>query len=63
MHPALAEAVARNRLAEAQSQASAPTRGRTPRRRSHTLRRATGWFLVSTGLRLALPRHITRAAQ
>lgn len=63
MHPALADAVARDRLAEARSRASIPTGGRRPRRPSRTLREATGWLLVSMGLRLAVRRPITPAAQ
>jgi len=37
------------------SAASRATRAELPNRRS--LRRAAGWFLVSLGLRLVMPRH------
>ncbi len=56
MNPGLAGALVNDHLAELRrSAASRATRGELPNRRS--LRRAAGWFLVSLGLRLVLPRH------
>jgi hypothetical protein len=56
MHPAMAEAIARAHLVEARRPRMA---GPSPERhapRGRSVRRATGWFLVNLGLRLAVPR-------
>ncbi len=55
INPGLAGALVNDHVAELRRSAAArPTRADRPNRRS--LRREAGWFLVSLGLRLVLPR-------
>jgi hypothetical protein len=56
-NPVVAQALARERVAELRSSgASPPRRRRRPDRAVDAARRAAGWLLVDLGLRLAAPR-------
>jgi hypothetical protein len=58
MNPALIEAIARDRQAELRGdhqQPVEPIRARASHRAT-SVRKATGWFLVGLGLRLAMSR-------
>ncbi|HWD65534.1 MAG TPA: hypothetical protein VG405_10195 [Solirubrobacteraceae bacterium] len=64
-HPALYEVLARERQAEFQRTADTTAYGRSRRTRPQLVtsaRKATGWFLVEVGLRLAVSRRVTRSA-
>lgn len=58
-HPAIVEALSRDRVAELGNHGLA-RRGWRPERRRHRVtevaRRGTGWLLIEWGLRLAMPR-------
>ena len=61
-NPALARALARDRVAELRQAAEAGSRDRRHLPRAHVIqaaRRGTGWLLVDVGLRLALPHRGT----
>jgi hypothetical protein len=58
-HPALAEALIRDRVAELRQTGQASRRCRPEHHRhrvTEVARRATGWLLIEWGLRLAMPR-------
>ena len=58
-HPALVEALIRDRVAELRQNDQASRRRRPEYRRhrvSEVARRGTGWLLIECGLRLAMPR-------
>jgi hypothetical protein len=63
-HPAFNQALARDRVAELRHAARSGARRRCPACPgvAGAARNATGWFLVDVGLRLAIPRGITRSA-
>ena len=58
-HPALVEALIRDRVAERRQNDQANHRHHPEHRRhrvSEVARRGTGWLLIECGLRLAMPR-------
>jgi hypothetical protein len=58
-HPAVLEALVRDRVLELRRSAAAQARGRREKRRHRVTaaaRHGTGWLLVDVGLRLAVPR-------
>jgi hypothetical protein len=63
MHPAMAEALMRARQADLRRQPASRTRTRSGEPRRLGLRRKTGWWLVTFGLRLALPQPAPMAAR
>ena len=60
LHPAMAEASARARVAELQGRRPAARGGVRMEGRSRTARRAIGWLMVDLGMRLALPQPSVR---
>jgi hypothetical protein len=61
-HPAVIEALVRDRVLELRRSAVGRTRGRREKRRHRVTaaaRHGTGWLLVDVGLRLAVPRGVT----
>jgi hypothetical protein len=56
MHPAMAEASARARVAELRGRRPSARKRLPSRRHSRSIRSAIGWFLVNLGMRLALPQ-------
>lgn len=64
-HPAVYVALARDRIAELRRAAEAGSWSRSQRLgrpSAGRARRAAGWFLVDAGLRLAVPRGVSRPA-